>query len=101
MSKQRRLKDVAAARNRYHKHTRIYSQAQLRQHELSWLLYITEGYRANVAHALAVNAYTLTRADLQIVHQTLRQAEDIANGLRESMGSEVQERSSRKLRLLK
>ena len=64
----------------------IATAAQSRQRELSWALYVTEGYVANIAHLQAVNAYTMTRADLQIIKQARKQAEDIALMLREAMG---------------
>lgn len=64
---------------------KIVSPAQSRQRELAWALYVTEGYVANLAHLLAVNAYTMTRSDLQVIKHSRAQAEDIATQLREAM----------------
>lgn len=60
----------------------VLSIEQRRQRELAWLLYITEGYAANVRHALTVNAYTLDRTALRGMHQAIRGAESTAQNLR-------------------
>ena len=50
------------------------SPQQQEQRELSWLLYITEGYIANVEHALTVNAYTLKPSVLGMMRGARRRA---------------------------
>lgn len=63
--------------------------AQRRQRELAWRLYITEGYAANVSHALAVNAYTLDQSALAAMGQALAGAEATCIRLRRAMGQEL------------
>lgn len=62
------------------------SYAQMCQRELAWLLYISEGYSANIAHACAVNAATLDLESLRLCEQACEAAEDICDGLRARMG---------------
>lgn len=61
------------------------SYDQMRQRELSWLLYITEGYAANLAHALAVNCVTFTVRDSADVGRILSQVEGHAQRLRDML----------------
>lgn len=61
------------------------SQEQARQRELSWALYVTEGYVANLHHLMAVNVATMNVDDLKIVQMACRQAENISRALRVSM----------------
>ena len=58
---------------------------QRSQRELAWLLYITEGYAANISHALAVNAYTLHPRALRIMRAQLRRAEQACLDLRRDL----------------
>lgn len=61
------------------------SQQQARQRELSWALYVTEGYVANLHHLMAVNAATMNVDDLKIVQMAARTALNISKALRVSM----------------
>ena len=58
---------------------------QSEQRELSWLLYITEGYIANLEHALTVNAYTLKPSALGLMRGARRRANETAKALRHGM----------------
>jgi hypothetical protein len=49
------------------KEEHIATLKQRHQRELAWLLYITEGYASNLAHARTVNAYTLNRGTLRML----------------------------------
>lgn len=53
------------------------SQAQVRQRELAWMLYIVKGLEANVAAARVRNFTTYTDED-DFVIETLREALDTA-----------------------
>lgn len=61
------------------------SYEQLRQRELAWMLYITEGYIANMAHALAVNCVTFKQSDEIAVSNIVAQVERHAERLRALM----------------
>jgi hypothetical protein len=63
--------------------------AQRRQRELAWLLFITEGYVANVAHALAVNAYTLEREALAKIKHAHETADKLVVQLRTALTREA------------
>jgi hypothetical protein len=65
------------------------SMDQQRQRELSWLLCITEGYAANVQHALAVNAYTLDPAALALMDRITQAAEITGQDIRRLMRREM------------
>ena len=58
---------------------------QQEQRELAWLLYVTEGYIANVEHALAVNAYTLKHSALGLMRGARRRAQVTAKQLRHNL----------------
>lgn len=64
---------------------KIVSVKQSRQREVSWALYCTEGYIGNLAHLQAVNAYTMTKADLRLISQAKKSAEVTAQLLREAL----------------
>ncbi len=59
--------------------------AQRRQRELAWALFITEGAAGNLAHALAVNAYTMREDDLRVLQRLLDQQQRAAETLRRQM----------------
>lgn len=59
------------------------SFAQMRQRELAWLLYITEGYLANASHALAVNCVTFNQTDAALVERAIDRAQETADELRD------------------
>lgn len=61
------------------------SYEQLRQRELSWMLYITEGFLANLAHALAVNCVTFKPKDEAVISNIIAQVDRQAYRLREMM----------------
>ena len=61
------------------------SYEQLRQRELSWMLYITEGFLANLAHALAVNCVTFKPKDEALISNIIAQVDRQAYKLRELM----------------
>jgi hypothetical protein len=61
------------------------SYEQLRQRELAWMLYITEGYIANLSHALAINCVTFTTRDTIAVQNIIAQVEMHATRLRDLM----------------
>lgn len=58
---------------------------QLRQRELAWALYITEGYKSNLAHLLAVNCVTFTRSDKTAIKKVLESIEIDCGRLRDLM----------------
>lgn len=62
------------------------SPAQARHRELAWMLYITEGFRANVISACTVNTYTLDERTLAIMHKIEREAERACEQLRREIG---------------
>lgn len=61
------------------------SPDQQTQRELSWLLYITEGYIANVEHALVINGYTLNKRALRVMHWAQKDAQAISRDIRREM----------------
>lgn len=62
---------------------KITSIRQIHQRELAWLLYISEGYLANLDHALAVNAVTMEAGDLDVIDAVRERAEANTEALRE------------------
>jgi len=67
------------------KERRKFSPEAARQHELAWVMYILEGAAANLAHALAVNAYTMTQKDLALVRRVKRDTEKSSRAVHEAM----------------
>jgi hypothetical protein len=67
------------------------SMAQIAHREISWLLYITEGYAANAQHALTVNSYTLDHSTLHVMEQAVLAAADTAALLRIRMAELAKE----------
>ncbi len=61
------------------------SQAQRRQRELAWALFITEGLAGNLAHALAVNAYTMREDDLAALRKLEGHVQRGAEAIRRQM----------------
>lgn len=59
------------------------SFAQLRQRELAWVLYISEGYTANLLHALKVNCVTFNDKDKALIGRMLANIESDANKVRD------------------
>lgn len=70
------------------KATKPVTLAQQEQRELSWALYVTEGYVANLAHLRAVNAYTLSRRALAALDRAQKAAEHTAADLRREIAGE-------------
>jgi hypothetical protein len=56
---------------------------QLRQRELAWALYITEGYCANLLHALKVNCVTFNERDKALIGRILANVESDGQKIRE------------------
>lgn len=77
-----RLKLVPRTRNK--KRDDDYPRRQ-RVKQLGWMLYITEGYIANLQHALAVNAYTLDAASLRVIKAGMKDAQFIALDIRKEL----------------
>lgn len=73
------------------------SQAQSRQRELAWAMYVTGGYIGNLKHLLAVNAYTMSKDDIAVVKLAIQQAQGINNTLNASMFVEEKARPARKV----
>jgi hypothetical protein len=73
MARTRKTKKLAAS---------IY---QMRQRELAWILYVTEGYIANLEHALAVNCVTFENSDHDAVAEMISAAREQADNLREAL----------------
>jgi hypothetical protein len=48
---------------------------QLRQRELAWILYISEGFCANLLHALKVNCVTFDERDKALIGKVLANVE--------------------------
>lgn len=63
------------------------SLAQLRQRELAWILYISEGYIANLEHALRVNCVTFENADHDAVAELISTVRDATDIFRQSLNS--------------
>lgn len=55
---------------------------QMRQRELAWILYVTEGYIANLEHALAVNCVTFENSDHDAVATAISNARESADEIR-------------------
>lgn len=51
---------------------------QVRQQQLAWNLYISEGIAANLRHALQTNSFCLLRADVASMRRQVREAEKFA-----------------------
>ena len=60
---------------------------QMRQRELAWILYVTEGYIANLEHALAVNCVTFENSDHDAVAEMISAAREQADNLRSALKS--------------
>lgn len=43
----------------------------IRQQQLAWFMYITEGYLANLQHALTVNNFCMHTADIAVVRRMI------------------------------
>ena len=56
---------------------------QLRQRELAWALYISEGYCANLLHALKVNCVTFNDRDKALVGRILANVESDTQKIRD------------------
>lgn len=69
------------------KKDKVTSIRQIHQRELAWLLYIAEGYLANLDHALVVNAVTMEASDLAVIDGVRERAETNANELREILSA--------------
>ena len=63
------------------------SEEQRRQRELSWAMYVTEGFIANLYHLRAVNSYTMRKADLAVVSTAIEQAEAISRQIHSKMNN--------------
>lgn len=63
-------------------HNPLTTLAQIRQRELAWLLYVTEGYLGNLLHALAVNGITFSDADMESADRAVRATEAFSERLR-------------------
>ncbi len=68
---------------------KVTSPQQQRQRELAWLLCITEGYAANVQHALTVNAYTLDPEVLALMDRITRAAEITGQEIRQHLRQQM------------
>lgn len=60
---------------------------QRRQRELAWMLYITEGYIANMRHCLAINCVTFNDADKREAEVAIESATKQAARLRRHLSS--------------
>lgn len=58
------------------------SFAELRQRELVWILYFTEGYIGNLRHAAAINQVVFTKAEQRALDQIKRRAQQCSDDLR-------------------
>ena len=67
------------------------SMLQVAQRELAWLLYITEGYKSNIAGALTYNAYTLDARVLAMMEKLHVKACNTADELRNKLQNLPQE----------
>lgn len=56
---------------------------QLRQRELAWVLYITEGYCANLLHAMKVNCVTFNERDKALIGKVLANVESDSQKVRD------------------
>lgn len=67
-------------RNRKHKlvsaREEKFTPNAIRQQQLAWLIYITEGYLANLRHALTVNNFCMYTDDIQAVKDLAGNVED-------------------------
>lgn len=64
---------------------------QMRQRELAWILYVTEGYIANLEKALAVNCVTFENQDHDAVAEAISSAREHADNLRVALNNIHQE----------
>jgi hypothetical protein len=49
-----------------------FSREAIRQQQLAWYLYITEGHLANLRHARAVNNFDLYTADVEVIDRLIK-----------------------------
>jgi DNA-binding GntR family transcriptional regulator len=63
------------------------SLAQLRQRELAWILYISEGYAANLEHALRVNCVTFTNQDHDCVAELISAVREATDTYRQALNT--------------
>ncbi len=68
-----------------------YTMHLRRARELNWALYITEGYVANLNHAVEVNAFTLQKDALAALKEVHAEAEQLAIKVRELIAREMKE----------
>ena len=52
-----------------------FTMLALRQQQLAWNLYLSEGVVANLEHALRTNCFCLTAADVRAMKEQLRNAQ--------------------------
>ena len=64
------------------KKDKIVSIRQIHTRELACLLYMSEGYLANLDHAMAVNAVTMEAGDLAVIAAVRERAEANCGELR-------------------
>lgn len=73
---------VTEGRGKKQKHP-AKSFEQLRQRELAWALYISEGYCANLLHALKVNCVTFNDRDKALIGRILANVESDTKKIRD------------------
>lgn len=59
-----------------------FSVPAIRQQQLAWILYISEGFIANLRNALTVNNFCMYEADIDAVERLIRNNEHALNELR-------------------
>lgn len=61
------------------------SRIARRQKQLAWLLYITEGYKANIAYAATMNAFDFTNEDMRLLQHIYNDVGTFASRIRVRM----------------
>lgn len=64
---------------------------QLRQRELAWILYISEGFIANAEHALRVNCVTFDNQDHDAVAELISAVKETTELVRQRLSTIEQE----------
>lgn len=82
---------LTRALQRQLKKRRAASIYQMRQRELAWILYVTEGYIANLEKALAVNCVTFEDQDRDAVEAAISSAREHAENLRVALNNITKE----------
>lgn len=63
------------------------TRKQKRQREIAWLLYITEGYMANLTQASINNLSSMSAADRKVISRVMQQVHGFSEDLRNHLNN--------------